>query len=172
VVLNLKIGLCSPQYHVVFDDQFTTLPYLYNNQTPPQWPDLFHHSRINVLEGEPEIQSQIKLGQEWRVGVDTTHSEGVINASEGVPLIAEGAQQAPHNTSQTNSQDETAKANYDAVASSSLPQDDLAMANHDAVASSPLLGDPAQTNKCRSLIPIIRRSSNREYPRYCLFQFK
>ena len=28
LVLNLKTGLVSPQFHLVFDDEFTTVPYL------------------------------------------------------------------------------------------------------------------------------------------------
>jgi hypothetical protein len=33
--LNQKTMLCSPQYHVVFDDQFSTVPYTDCPTAPP-----------------------------------------------------------------------------------------------------------------------------------------
>eukprot|EP00957_Ditylum_brightwellii_P205260 15343087-Ditylum_brightwellii.AAC.1 len=35
--LNLQTGCVSLQYHLVFDDKFTNIPYLYLAQTPPNW---------------------------------------------------------------------------------------------------------------------------------------
>ena len=37
LVLNLKTGLVSPQFHVVFDDNFTTVKYLRSGKEPPNW---------------------------------------------------------------------------------------------------------------------------------------
>ena len=37
LVLNLKTGLVSPQYHVVYDDEFTTVEYLSSTTPPPNW---------------------------------------------------------------------------------------------------------------------------------------
>ena len=37
LVLNPRSGLISPQYHVVFDDEFSTVPYLNSTDIPPQW---------------------------------------------------------------------------------------------------------------------------------------
>ena len=37
LVLNLDTGLVSPQFHLVFDDEFTTVPYLHSATTPPNW---------------------------------------------------------------------------------------------------------------------------------------
>ena len=45
LVLNPKTGLVSPQYHVVFDDQFTTVPHMRNLTVPPDWERLVRHSR-------------------------------------------------------------------------------------------------------------------------------
>eukprot|EP00957_Ditylum_brightwellii_P191740 14596807-Ditylum_brightwellii.AAC.1 len=35
-----KTGHVSPQYHVVFDDEFYTVPYLQSSKPPPNWIDL------------------------------------------------------------------------------------------------------------------------------------
>ena len=40
LVLNPKIGLVSPQYHVIYDDQFTTVPHMHNLSVPPNWAQL------------------------------------------------------------------------------------------------------------------------------------
>ena len=45
LVLNPKAGLVSPQYHVVFDDDFTTAPHLRKGMVPPQ----LGESCINLL---------------------------------------------------------------------------------------------------------------------------
>ena len=41
LVLNPKTGHVSPQYHLVFDDDFTTIPYLNSNtensEVPSHW---------------------------------------------------------------------------------------------------------------------------------------
>ena len=40
LVLNLKTGLISPQYHIVYDDEFTTVKYLESLTPPPHWEHL------------------------------------------------------------------------------------------------------------------------------------
>ena len=37
LVLNPKSGLLSPQYHLVLDDEFTTIPYINSTDILPQW---------------------------------------------------------------------------------------------------------------------------------------
>jgi hypothetical protein len=65
VVLNLKTGLCSPQYHVVFDDNFTTVCHATATTPPPNWSDLFNHNCINVLDGESPKAIPDKLDSAW-----------------------------------------------------------------------------------------------------------
>ena len=43
LVFNLTTGLWSPQFHVVFDDYFSTVPYMNAGTTPPNWADLVMH---------------------------------------------------------------------------------------------------------------------------------
>jgi len=45
LVLNPKTGLVSPQYHVVFDDDFTTVPHLRKGTVPSNWKTLVDNSR-------------------------------------------------------------------------------------------------------------------------------
>ena len=50
LVLNLRTGHVSPQFHVVFDDHFTTVPYMENNEVPPHWSHLVETSCEKVTE--------------------------------------------------------------------------------------------------------------------------
>ena len=59
LVLNPTTGHVSPQYHVVFDDHFTTVPFTNKNNTPPNWASLVENSRECVTEEEYD------LAQEW-----------------------------------------------------------------------------------------------------------
>ena len=45
LVLNPKTGLVSPQYHVVFDDDFTMVPHLRKGTVLPNWERLVLGSR-------------------------------------------------------------------------------------------------------------------------------
>ncbi len=44
LVYNPSTGHVSPQYHVVFDDDFITVPYMEAGTNPPHWSDLVHSS--------------------------------------------------------------------------------------------------------------------------------
>ena len=57
--MNLRTGLVSPQFHVVFDDEFSTVPYLYNEATPPNWGKLVEHC------SEHATDTQEKLSKKW-----------------------------------------------------------------------------------------------------------
>ena len=50
LVLNPKTLHVSPQFHVVFDDDFTTVPYMANGTIPPHWKELVEHSRTLATE--------------------------------------------------------------------------------------------------------------------------
>jgi len=45
LVLNIKTLFVSPQFHVVYDDQFSTLPYLNSNIQPPNWHTLLSQTQ-------------------------------------------------------------------------------------------------------------------------------
>ena len=49
LVLNLETGNVSPQYHLTFDDTFSTIEYLCKRKIPPFWEDLVRtQSEFNV----------------------------------------------------------------------------------------------------------------------------
>ena len=47
LVMNLQTGYVTPQFHVTFDDGFTTVLYLDNEEAPPIWTHLFHYHTEN-----------------------------------------------------------------------------------------------------------------------------
>ena len=59
LVLNPRTGHVSPQYHVVFDDNFTTVPFMNGCQVPPNWADLVQNSRELVTD------EQYNLAETW-----------------------------------------------------------------------------------------------------------
>jgi hypothetical protein len=40
LVFNPKTARVSSQYHVIFDDDFTTVPYMEQGEAPPNWEEL------------------------------------------------------------------------------------------------------------------------------------
>ena len=50
MVLNLNTGHVSPKYHVIFDDDFSTVPYLRSKEEPPNWEQLCKTSMENYKE--------------------------------------------------------------------------------------------------------------------------
>ena len=55
LVLNPRTGHVSPQFHVVFDDHFTTVPFMEKNEVPPHWSKLVENSREKVTEEHYEL---------------------------------------------------------------------------------------------------------------------
>jgi hypothetical protein len=55
LVLNPKTGLISPQYHVVFDDNFTTIPNLRVGSKPSNWEELVCSSTEVATERDYDI---------------------------------------------------------------------------------------------------------------------
>ena len=59
LVCNSTTGRVSPQYHVVFDDDFTTVPYMEAGTLQPNWEDLVEHSY------ETATAEDIELADSW-----------------------------------------------------------------------------------------------------------
>ncbi len=59
LVFNPRTGRVSPQYHVVFDDTFATIPFMDNGTVPPHWADLHKHST------ERATNEEFNLAEEW-----------------------------------------------------------------------------------------------------------
>ena len=59
LVWNTTTGRVSTQYHVVFDDDFTTVPYMEAGILPPNWEDIVEHYC------ETATAEYIKLADSW-----------------------------------------------------------------------------------------------------------
>ena len=55
LVFNPHTGQVSPQYHIVFDDTFSTVPYMDAGMVPPHWEDLLWHSTKKATNEEVEL---------------------------------------------------------------------------------------------------------------------
>ena len=95
LVLNLETGLVSPQFHVIFDDEFTTVDYLESTTEPPNWPALCTHAL------EHSTNEQQHLSYAW------LHPDSPIDTTETVLPLQED--------------DTTAKTSNLSNASSTIP---------------------------------------------------
>jgi hypothetical protein len=55
LILNPRTGHVSPQFHVVFDDDFTMVPYLCTGAVPPHWVDLVRSSATIQMYTEKQV---------------------------------------------------------------------------------------------------------------------
>jgi len=62
LIFNPKTARVSPQYHVVFDDDFTTVPCMERGEVPPNWADLCR------LSAESATDESVDLALEWMSG--------------------------------------------------------------------------------------------------------
>jgi hypothetical protein len=53
--LNPRTGHISPQFHVVFDDLFTTVPYMKKSELPPNWAELVEKSSERVTDEDYDL---------------------------------------------------------------------------------------------------------------------
>lgn len=59
LVFNPTTGYVSPQHHVVFDDDISTVPYMLKAQIPPNWEELYNSST------ELATDEDFNLAQSW-----------------------------------------------------------------------------------------------------------
>ena len=81
LVLNPNTGLVSPQYHVVFDDDFTTALHLRKGTFPPNWDKLVLSSR------ERSTDELFDLTQIW---MQPTSDDSVDEILETLSNVNEG----------------------------------------------------------------------------------
>ena len=55
LVLNPKTLRVSPQFHLVFDDEFSTVPFMRNGEIPPHWTELVHCSAELATDEEFDL---------------------------------------------------------------------------------------------------------------------
>ena len=52
-------GLVSPQFHLVFNDEFTTVTYLTGSGIPPNWSHLLQHTTEKVTRAEEDLSNEL-----------------------------------------------------------------------------------------------------------------
>ena len=89
MVINSNTVLVSPQYHVVFDDDFTTAPHLRNGTVPPNWEKLVLGSR------ERSTDEVFDLTKTW---MQPTSDEPADEILETISNVNEGDEAIPNVT--------------------------------------------------------------------------
>jgi hypothetical protein len=56
LVLNPRTGHVSPQFHVVFDNLFTTVSYMKKSEVPPNWAELVEKSSEQVTDEDYDLR--------------------------------------------------------------------------------------------------------------------
>ena len=63
LILNPRTGHVSPQFHVVYDDDFTTVPYLRTGKVPPHWEKLVQQSaQFDRADNQKDTWQSLELG--------------------------------------------------------------------------------------------------------------
>ena len=100
LVLKPKTGLVSPQYHVVYDDQFSTVHHIRYLTVPPNWAQLVQNSSELVTTEQYELTKTWFEGQDDPTADTTLQSpdddapsnlQGTINRSQAETFSSEGA---------------------------------------------------------------------------------
>jgi hypothetical protein len=110
LILNPRTGHVSPQFHVVYDNDFTTVPYLRSADVPPHWTQLVeassHHEvhterQVGTWQSLPELEIDPGdfLSDSSRASTPTINqdSEGEVH-SEVVSMNVE----SPHDATRVN----------------------------------------------------------------------
>ena len=113
LLLNPKTGLVSPQFYVVFDDDFTIFPHLQRGTVPPNWNKLVIGSREKSTDeffDLTKIWFQPKNDElaDEIFSSSPTENEGVDQTSSPVTQVSKGdnlptTAQASDGDSETNS---------------------------------------------------------------------
>ena len=61
--MNPKSGLVSPQFHLVFDENFETVPHLWAGTVPENWAELVASSKENSIEGFYDVTKKYFEGK-------------------------------------------------------------------------------------------------------------
>jgi len=89
LVFNPRTGQVSPQYHVVFDDTFSTVPYMDAGTEPSHWHDLLKYS------SEKATDEDFDLTEEWMNMVDKMPDQvpmptATANITDPFIVVSEG----------------------------------------------------------------------------------
>jgi hypothetical protein len=86
LILNPQTGHVSPLFHMVFDDDFTTVPYLGTATVPPHWAELVYTSSKIELFTEQEVGTWQSLPE---LDIDPGDFTSDTSNREGEDYLAE-----------------------------------------------------------------------------------
>ena len=139
---NTTTGRVSPKYHVVFDDYFTTVPYMETGTLPPNWEDLVEHSCETATAEDIELTGSClsdvadvgadkdQLSNPFTIVTDPTKRQKTEApggpkgnpAIQGPPISdSEGGKTTPGTSLQSSPQTQQAAANKRVAGSPSSP---------------------------------------------------
>jgi len=58
LVINLKTGMISPQFHAAYNNEFMTVPYMSSADPPLKWSQILCHSAKRSTEEQEELSYQ------------------------------------------------------------------------------------------------------------------
>jgi hypothetical protein len=82
MVLNPRTGHVLPQFHVVFDDLFTMVPYMNKNEIPPNWADLVKKSSEHLIDKIHDVP----LAKTW-LFPDVEHGDFILPCKKQPTII-------------------------------------------------------------------------------------
>ena len=107
LVLNPRTGLVSPQYHVVYEDQFITVHHMRDLKVPPNWAQLVQNSSELVTTEQYDLTKTWFEGQDDPIADTTLQSldndallnlKVTINRSKSETFLSKGATVTSTNT--------------------------------------------------------------------------
>ena len=84
LVIHLKNGLVFPQFHVVFDDNFTTVPHLQKGTVPTNW------NKLVIGSQEKSTDEFFDLTKTWFQPTNDESADGIFCSR---PTVNKGADQ-------------------------------------------------------------------------------
>jgi len=115
LVLNPRTLHVSPQYHVVFDDDFSTVPYMRKSEMPPNWTELVTSSRERATDEDFELATRWSVDSTLNEDVENEPDDSLAALNEGEYHVAPAlsGNEGDRNISRSNDEvlDETRERN-------------------------------------------------------------
>ena len=97
LVLNPETGMVSPQFYVVFDDNFTTVPHLRKGKVPPNW------NKLIIGSQEKSTDDFFDQTKTW---FQTTNDKSADEIFSSSPTVNEGSDQTSSPVTQVSEGDD------------------------------------------------------------------
>jgi hypothetical protein len=100
LVHNIRTGSISPQFHVVYDDRFTTIPSRLDddNIIKEDWEELLTFSRMLLIDEDDQAPKLLDEG--WLLEdelKDKKRRQEQYKRNQAIPMIRQQRQQEPEN---------------------------------------------------------------------------